>query len=63
MRASEIRELSEADITARVAELEEERCASRNAIAPHGLSNEARFDPHPLGVTGLSRSTDDFPSG
>ena len=45
------------------AELEEERCASRDAIAPHGLSNETRFDPHPLGVEGLSRSTDDVPAG
>jgi hypothetical protein len=45
------------------AELEEERCASRYAIAPHGLSNETGFDPHPFRVAGLSRSTDDVPAG
>jgi large subunit ribosomal protein L29 len=43
MRASEIRELSEADITARVAELEEERFRLRFRSATETLENPLRL--------------------
>ena len=43
MRASEIRELSEADITARIAELEEERFRLRFRSATETLENPLRL--------------------